>query len=435
MLPRLALPEFPLRSPLPMNRSCSTHGAAGPGVPAHAAASGSSNASLRTALPPQRPCPLPSSVLQAPDLPFLRHQPANTHGASQATAAIPAITTPGREHCVQAFEHSMAQLEGGQAACAFASGTGAISATLFSLLRRGSRVVCVREAYADTSRLLRKLQCDHGIHTTFVDGADAAAIEAVLPGAAVLYLESPGSWTFGTQDLPRLAAAARALGVVTICDNSWATPLQQKPLECGIDLVLHASCQLLSGYSECMAGVVVGSQARIAAVRDACAHAAAPAGLHARLSAWDAWLLLHGMRTLDMRLRAQWHSCLLLQEQLAQHPAVARILHPAWQRGPGNHCLEGYASLFSLELRPGWDGKAFCQALRCFKRGVSWGGHQSLALPALVLAAGATPQTDVAGTADASLQQLVRLYIGFEDSAVLWQDLQQALHDARQQLG
>lgn len=333
------------------------------------------------------------------------------------------IYSRGDNPTVQEFEQKMAQLEGAEAARAFASGMGAISAALFSVLRQGARVVCVRDVYADTYRLLEKLLHSFGVQTTYVDGSDTAAVVAALPGASVLYLESPCSWTFQTQNLPVLAQAAKLHGVVTICDNSWATPLHQQPLSLGVDLVVHSASKFICGHSDTVAGIVLGSKARIAAVNEL-----SYSLLGAKLAPWEAWLLLRGMRTLALRLRAQWSSAEQLMQHLAQHPAVQKILHPAWQRGPGNHCLHGYSSLFSILLHEGVEVGTFCNHLQLFRRGVSWGGHESLVLPAQVAMSsppGPNSQRDFGLSA-----QCVRLYIGFEDACDLWQDLQQALDAA-----
>ncbi|WP_338849071.1 aminotransferase class I/II-fold pyridoxal phosphate-dependent enzyme [Massilia sp. W12] len=323
---------------------------------------------------------------------------------------------------VEAFEQKIAALEGAEAARAFSSGMGAISATLMSLLQAGARVVCVRDVYADTYRFLEKLMSRYGVRTEYVDGCDRAALAAALPGASVLYLESPTSWTFRTQDLAHAAQAARAHGVVTVCDNSWATPLHQQPLALGIDLVLHSASKYIGGHSDTVAGVVAGSKARIAAL-----NALSYPYLGAKLAPWEAWLLLRGMRTLDVRLRAQWACAEALMEKLASHAAVRRILHPAWQCGPGNQYLHGFSSLFSIELDAAYDPLRFCNALRLFKRGVSWGGHESLALPAQVALQGAAPNAQ----ADFGVSPaLVRLYIGLEDMHDLWRDLEQGLAQA-----
>lgn len=333
------------------------------------------------------------------------------------------IYSRGDNPTVREFEHKLAQLEGGDDARAFSSGMGAISAAILSVVKAGDRMVCVRHVYPDTYRFLEKLLPRLGVSTTYVDGCDTDAVIAALPGASLLYLESPTSWTMQTQNLPRLAEAARALGVVTLIDNSCATPLNQRPLGHGIDLVLHSASKYLSGHSDTVAGVVVGNAVRIAAINDL-----SYPYLGAKLSPWEGWLLLRGLRTLPMRMAWQWKSTRELIERLQQHTAITQVMHPWCQPGPGADCMTGYSSLFTIELAAEVDVRVFCNQLKLFQLGVSWGGHESLAVPALVSrvqAAGPNSQIDF-GVSD----RMVRLHVGFEHPQDLWQDLSAALDAA-----
>ena len=334
------------------------------------------------------------------------------------------IYSRGDNPTVKEFERKIAQLEHGDDARAFASGMGAISAAILSVVEAGDRVVCVRHVYPDTYRFLEKLLRGLGVATEYVDGCDTEAVIEALPGARLLYLESPTSWTMQTQDLPSLARAAREHGVVSMVDNSCATPLFQQPLTHGVDLVVHSASKYLSGHSDTVAGVVVGNHARIAAINDL-----SYPYLGAKLSAMEGWLLLRGLRTLPMRLAWQWNSARYLIEQLQQHPAVADVFHPWCKPGPGAECLRGYSSLFTVELAAGIDVRVFCNRLKLFQLGVSWGGHESLAIPALVTrvqAAGPNAQIDFGVT-----DRMVRLHVGFENQEDLWQDLLESLEAAR----
>jgi cystathionine beta-lyase/cystathionine gamma-synthase len=295
----------------------------------------------------------------------------------------------------------------------------AISAAVLANLAAGERLVCVRHCYPDAYRLFTTLLPRFGIETLFVDGRDAAAVERALPGAKVLYLESPTSVVFETQDLARLAAAARAAGVLTIADNSWASPIFQRPLAHGVDLVLHSASKYLGGHSDTVAGVVCGSAELIARINQGVFPL-----LGGKLAPLEAWLLLRGLRTLPLRMRRHHDSGLLIAERLAGHPRVGRVHHPLL--GAASATLSGASGLFSFEL----DGdktavRRFCDALRLFKLGVSWGGPESLVFPA---AAG----LEQAGTANplhafGVPPQTIRLHIGLEDPADLWSDLAQAL--------
>jgi cystathionine beta-lyase/cystathionine gamma-synthase len=318
------------------------------------------------------------------------------------------------------FERKLAALEGAEAARGFASGMAAISTVILGLCQSGDHVVCVRHVYPDSYRLMRRLLPRFGIAVEFVDGGDPVAVARALPGARLLYLESPSSWIFGTQELARLASLARSHEVVTVIDNSWASPIFQRPLDHGIDLVLHSASKYLGGHSDVVAGVVAGSRDLIAALDET-----AFPYLGAKLSPLDAWLLVRGLRTLPLRMRRHHESGLAIADQLAGHPAVVRVLHPAFSNEPGRATLSGWSSLFAIELAETVSIRAFCDALRMFKLGVSWGGHESLAFPAEV---GLQQAGGINSLRDFDVpRRLVRLHVGLEEVDDLWADLQHAL--------
>jgi cystathionine beta-lyase/cystathionine gamma-synthase len=332
------------------------------------------------------------------------------------------IYSRGDNPTVQAFEAKMAALEGAEAARAFASGMAAISAAVLSNLRAGERMVCVRHCYPDAFRLFTIVLPRFEIRVDFVDGRDAAAVERALPGAKVLYLESPTSVVFETQDLPRLAAMARTHGALTIADNSWASPIFQQPLALGIDLVVHSASKYLGGHSDVVAGVICGRRELIERI-----DAGVFPLLGGKLAPFEAWLLVRGLRTLPLRMRRHQESALLIARQLAEHPQVTRVNHPLLgDATPGTATLAGASGLFSFEL----DGdqaaiRRFCDALALFRLGVSWGGHESLAFPA---AAGLAQKGEANPLAFFGVPpSTIRLHIGLEDPEDLWSDLAQAL--------
>ena len=332
------------------------------------------------------------------------------------------IYSRGDNPTVAAFEEKLAALEGAQAARGFASGMAAISAAVLSNLSAGDRMVCVRHCYPDAYRLFVTLLPRFDIKVEFVDGRDVGAIEQALPGAKVLYLESPTSMVFETQDLARLAAAAKREGAVSIADNSWASPIFQRPIAHGVDLVVHSASKYLGGHSDVVAGVVCGRRELISRI-----DAGVFPLLGGKLSPFDGWLLVRGLRTLPLRMRRHHDSGLAIARLLAAHPQVRRVHHPLLgDPGPGVATLSGASGLFSFELDRDQAGIArFCDALRLFKLGVSWGGHESLAFPAAAGLVQKGPANPLAffGVSPAT----VRLHIGLEDPEDLWSDLRQAL--------
>ncbi len=329
------------------------------------------------------------------------------------------IYSRGDNPTVAAFEHKLAALEGAEAARGFASGMAAISAAVLSNLSAGDRMVCVRHCYPDAYRLFVTLLKRFDIKVDFIDGRDVAAIEQALPGAKVLYLESPTSMLFETQDVPRLTAAAKRAEAVTIADNSWASPIFQQPLAHGVDLVVHSASKYLGGHSDVVAGVVCGGHEAMARL-----DGLFPL-LGGKLSPFDAWLLVRGMRSLPLRMARHHESGLAIAHRLAEHGQVHRVHHPLLgEQDPAT--LSGASGLFSIEVERDKAGIArFCDALRLFKLGVSWGGHESLVFPA---AAGLLQKGDANPLAFFDVPPgTIRLHIGLEDPQDLWSDLQQAL--------
>jgi cystathionine beta-lyase/cystathionine gamma-synthase len=334
------------------------------------------------------------------------------------------IYSRGDNPTVMEFERRIATLEQGEAARAFSSGMGAISATVLAFAGSGDRIVAVRHCYPDAYRLFQQLCRRMNIAVDYVDGADVDAVADVLPGAKLLYLESPTSIVFELQDLERLAAAARAQGVVTVIDNSWATPLFQQPLRHGVDLVLHSASKYLGGHSDTVAGVVAGSAELVGRIN----RETSP-GLGAKRSPFEGWLLLRGLRTLPMRMRGHERSALTLAERLRGHPEVVAVHHPAFSNHPGRATLLGTSGLFSFEVDARIDIPAFVERLGVFKMGVSWGGHESLALPVL---ASITQTPGLNAQADFGVSpRTIRLSVGHEDAEDLWTDLERAFETAR----
>jgi len=328
---------------------------------------------------------------------------------------------------VTLFERKLAGLEACEDAIGFPSGMAAISGAVLAHVRPGDRVVCVRHVYPDAYRFfetfLRRLQ----VEVVYVDGADADAVDAALPGARLLYLESPTSWMMQAHDVGALAALARRHGALSLIDNSWATPLFQRPATLGVDLVIHSASKYIGGHSDTVAGVVAGRADLIGTIRrTVCPY------VGAKLAPFEAWLLLRGLRTLPARMLAHEASALEIARRLQGHPRVTAVHHPAVGRSlpPG---LLGTSGLFAFEVDAHVDIPAFCDALRLFRLGVSWGGHESLIVPALITrvqAAGPNSAVDFGVP-----ERTVRLHIGLEGTTVLWEDLQSGLERASHEGG
>jgi cystathionine beta-lyase/cystathionine gamma-synthase len=328
----------------------------------------------------------------------------------------------GLNPTVRHFEEMLAKLEGGEDAIGFASGMAAISSTVMAFVKPGAKLVCVRHIYPDAYRLFEILLKPYGVNIIYVDGLDLDAVAAELPGASLFYLESPTSWIMDSLDVTALARLARDHGVTTAIDNSWASPVFQRPLTLGVDLVLHSASKYIGGHSDVVAGVVTGAKALINRIRST-----TYPYLGGKLSPFDAWLLIRGLRTLPERMKAHEAAALYVARNLVRHPKVENVLHPGLGTTlpPGLH---GTSGLFSFTMAEGVDIPAFADHLKLFKLGVSWGGHESLVVPATVVHNQAAGPNSVADFGVSP--RVVRLHVGLEGAKALWVDLEAAFDAA-----
>ena len=327
------------------------------------------------------------------------------------------IYTRVQNPTVAAFEAMMARAEEGEAAVGFASGMAAIASTLFAYLKPGDRVACIEHVYPDTYRLFERLLKPFGIEVAYHPPKAFEDDPNLLEGITLAYLESPSSVMFEVMDLARVADHARHHGTLTVIDNSWASPVFQRPLTSGIDVVLHSASKYIGGHSDTVAGVVVASAERIARLRDLTLPL-----LGGKLAPFEAFLLTRGLRTLPARMRQHQATADLFVERLATLPAVKAVHSPGPNAVSG---LGGRSGLMSVEFDDSVDIPKLADALDLFKLGVSWGGFESLILPARVALAQVGEEN--------SLQRfgvspkLVRLSLGLEDGEDLWNDFLAAL--------
>lgn len=334
------------------------------------------------------------------------------------------VYSRGLNPTVRHFEEMLAKLEGGEDALGFGSGMAAISTTVLTFVEPGDRIVAVRNLYPDAYRLFGTLMKRMKVEVTYVDGKDLEAVDHALSGARLLYLESPTSWIMETHDVAALAALGRKHGALSVIDNSWASPIFQRPLELGVDIVLHSASKYLGGHSDVVAGVVTGSKTLIDRIRTETLPY-----LGGKMSPFDAWLLIRGLRTLPIRMKAHEASAIEIARRLKSLDIVEEVNHPglANQLPPG---LTGTSGLFSFVLRQGVDIRRFCDRLQLFKLGVSWGGHESLVVPGeVVLQQKAQPNS---AHAFGMNPWSVRLHVGLEGTEALWRDLEAGIAAAQE---
>jgi cystathionine beta-lyase/cystathionine gamma-synthase len=334
------------------------------------------------------------------------------------------VYTRGRNPTVEAVERKLAELERGEACKCFASGMAAISAVMLGLLRSGDHILFVNQTYGPTLQLAEQLH-RFGIEHDLLLDLNVEAIEAaLLPNTRLVWLESPGTMLFRIVDIAAVTSLAGERGILTCFDNSWATPLCQKPLSLGVDIVVHSCTKYLGGHSDLVAGAVISTAARI---EELFFRAFLLNG--GILGPFDAWLLLRGLRTRPARLRQHETDALSVAEFLGTHPAVRRVYHPAFAGDAElvEKQLTGYTGLLSFELAQGdfEHVNQFIDGLRRIKIGVSWGGVESLVISPNRGANG--PQLDAQGIP----RGLVRISVGLEGTDALIEDLDSALAGLR----
>lgn len=328
-----------------------------------------------------------------------------------------ALYTRVQNPTVAAFETLMAQAEGGEAAVGFASGMAAISSTLLAFVKPGDRIACVEHVYPDTYRFLERMLRPIGVQIDYYPVDRFENDDDLLDGVTLAYLESPSSVIFTAMDLRRVSAQARRHGALTMIDNSWASPVFQNPISLGIDIVIHSASKYISGHSDTVAGVVVSSLTNIARIRDLTLPL-----LGAKLAPFEAFLLTRGLRTLTARMHQHEATANTFVDRLSALPQVTAIHSPGANTVPG---LKGRSGLMSLEFDESIDIPAFADALSIFRLGVSWGGYESLILPARVGLAQAGEQNSMQKFGVSP--NLVRLSLGLEDVEDLWADFEHAL--------
>jgi cysteine-S-conjugate beta-lyase len=313
---------------------------------------------------------------------------------------------------------ALTELEpGAHATFLYPSGVAAVAAALLSVLSPGDELLLVDSAYDPTRSMAAGLLKRMGIATRFYDPLIGAGIADLIgERTRAVFLESPGSLTFEVQDVPAITAVAKARGLVTVMDNTWATPLMFPALRHGVDLSILACTKYVVGHSDAMLGSVTATPERWAALRDTSFALGQIAGPD------DAWLGSRGLRTMAVRLKQHGEAALAIARWLQDRPEVAEVLHPALPGCPGHEVFardfRGASGLFAFTLAGGSDAArvAFIDTPALFGIGYSWGGFESLALPIDPDRYRTLPQPQRAGP-------MVRLQIGLEEPADLIADL------------
>ena len=326
---------------------------------------------------------------------------------------------------VQAFEEKVRIMEEAEAATSFASGMAAVSNTLFTLLSPGDRVVSIKDSYGGTNKLFIEFLPRFQIEAALCDTTDHETIEkAIAQGCQLLYLESPTNPTLKVVDIARLTRAAQAQGAVVVVDNTFATPILQKPLELGADLVLHSATKFLGGHADALGGVICGRSELIERIY----HYREING--AVLGPMAAYLLLRGMKTLQLRVERQSTSALKIARYLANHQAIAEVFYPGLENHPQHEIARNQMSAFggvlSFMVKGEFEGvRRFLPRLQYAHRAANLGAVETTAGPPAT-----TSHVECTREERAAMgipEGLVRYSVGIEDADDLIADLAQAL--------
>jgi cystathionine gamma-synthase len=326
---------------------------------------------------------------------------------------------------VRAFEDKVKELEGAEAATSFSCGMAAISNIFGTFLRPGDRIVSIKDSYGGTSQLFTEFLPPMGIEVCLCDTTNHEQIEAeVAKGCKMLYLETPTNPTVKIVDITRLAKAGKAVGALVVVDNTFATPINQNPLQLGADIVLHSASKFLGGHADALGGVACGSKELVKKIY----HYREING--ASLSPTDAYSLLRGMKTLSLRVERQNESAMKIARYLQQHPMIEVINYPGLEthvhHDVAKKQMRGFGGMLSFAVKGGLDAiKIFLPKLKYAHMAANLGCVETVVGPPVVTSH--VECTDAERAAAGIPEGLVRYSTGIEDVNDLIADLEQAL--------
>lgn len=334
------------------------------------------------------------------------------------------IYSRGLNPTVDILRKKLAALDAAEDCLVFNSGAAAIFAAVLANVKSGDHIVSVDKPYSWAQKMFNDILPRFGVTTTYIDGRDIENFErAVLPNTTVIYLESPNSWDFFLQDLKAVAELAKAENIVTICDNSYCSPLHQQPITFGIDLVLQSASKYIGGHSDTVAGVLSGSKKMITKIFNS-----EYMNIGSGIQPFNAWLLIRGLRTLPARLDRITATTKKIVDFLKQHNKVEKLIFPFDPDFPqyklAKQQMNGACGLLTFVIKAGniSEIEKFCESLKHIFIAVSWGGYESLIIPKC-----SGIKKEDFDPADEG-HRMLRLYCGLEDAEYLIKDLQQAFN-------
>ncbi len=329
----------------------------------------------------------------------------------------------GLNPTVDILRKKLAALDSAEDCLVFNNGAAAIFAGIFANIKAGDHIVSVNAPYTWVQRMFDVILPRFGVSTTYIDGKKIENWKsATRSNTTFYYLESPNSWDFALQDIRAVSALARSKAITTLIDNSYCSPLYQKPIEMGMDMVMQTATKYIGGHSDTLGGVLSGSHAMIKKIFDS-----EYLNIGSGIQPSNAWLLIRGLRTLPARFERIARSTAVVVSYLKQHPKVESVIFPFDETFPqyalAKQQMKGAGGLFTFVLRVGKMESIvkFCESLQHILMAVSWGGHESLVIPKC---SGIDPKEFDPANRE---HRFVRMYVGLEEPSYLIADLDQAL--------
>jgi cystathionine beta-lyase/cystathionine gamma-synthase len=333
------------------------------------------------------------------------------------------LYTKSKNPTVDMLRLKLAALQGAEDSLVTNSGSSAIFCSILANVKTGDHIISVAKPYTWAARMFEVVLPRFGVTHTYIDGRKTENfINACKPNTSLIYLESPNSWDFALQDLEAVGQLAKERNITTIIDNSYCTPMYQNPHAFGIDICVHSATKYISGHSDTVAGLITGSKSMMKKIFDS-----ELLNSGTSLSPFNAWLLLRGLRTLEIRLERISASTQKVVSFLKNHPKISTVIFPFDEDFPQYHLakkqMTGACGLLTIFLQDSdyETIERFTLSLKHFLLAVSWGGHESLIMPK---AAGIKPEVFDKTNPE---HQYIRLYIGLENADYLIADLAQAL--------
>ena len=329
----------------------------------------------------------------------------------------------GLNPTVDILRKKLAALDGAEDCLVFASGASAIFASVLANVKSGDHIISVKDPYTWAQRMFDVILPRFKVTTTYIDGTQIENWENATQSSTTLYyLESPNSWDFALQDLKAVASLAKSRGILTIIDNSYCTPLHQRPIDLGIDLALQTATKYIGGHSDVLGGVLSGSHAMIKNIFDS-----EYLNTGSGIQPFNAWLLIRGLRSLPARLERITKTTGEVLHFLKGHQKIESVIFPFNESFPqyelARRQMTGACGLLTMVLNVSRKAQIvkFCESLEHIMMAVSWGGHESLVIPKC------TGLKDDEFNASKGEHRYVRMYVGLEDADYLVSDLSQAL--------